>query len=532
MSEEVESTQPANDAREEASTSPPRQGESPPTKPQNDSRLRRISRYVWWRSHWLAPNLIPPPYVDRAYQQARDKESNDASRVSADEELCLPAVWGVELFGPNESERLYKALGALCWTAGFRSSDDGALTWVQQQRAYGRGGTYNVGPVTSSTGRLQFVGSRNHASLPKQVEYLLVHMHQIVPAVTCMVVCFVLKDEPAAWYRRELNLDRRSRSERGPRWSLTRWDPSHIKQRAVEGVRERINAIVDDWFKENLPGYFAGSHQSRRRPIVELLSTESKDLFSLSQPGLDFDWRRIIVNAVPHEVWTSKDLQGLRFVVQRPRWPREQEHRLIACVVPRSLPSKHIEMYGGGASATVAICHEALEGTLAYFGTLAFLTEVSRDLKGTREELNLARSSRATLRTIDRIRQYFDRNAGVPAVARELRDATSKRGLVEHYCEVFTAQPWKDDGTSRVFAKELRERLHASATALIEDEAATREHFQQLSTILSIRESVRAQRRMEFVAIAALLVAAVTLVVEMPDNWMAKLWRLLAAIQP
>lgn len=441
-------------------------------------------------------------------------------------------MWGAELFGPNESERLYEALRVLRWSAGFRSAEDGALTWVQQQRAYGHGGSYNVGPVTPNTGRQQFLGIQNHASLPKQVEYLLVRIHQIAPAVTCVVVCFVLRDEAAAWYQRQLNQDRHSRRERGPRWSVRHWDPSHIKQRAVELVRERLSIIVDDWFKENLPGYFAGSRQSLHIPSAELLSTDSVDVFQLGEPKLDFDWRRIIVNAAAHEVWTCKDLQGLRFVVRPPRWPREQEHRLLASVVPRCLPEKRVEMYGGGPSATVAICHEALEGTLAYFATLAFLTEVSRDLKGTREELNLSHANRATLHTIDRIQGYFDRNAGVPAVARELRAATKRPGLVEHYCEAFIAPPWKSDGPSREFAKELRERLHASATALIEDESATREHFQQLSTILSIRESVRTQRRLELVTIAALLVAAVTLVATIPDNWIAKVRGLLAAIQP
>lgn len=496
-----------------------------------ESRIRKIAHRLWWRAHWLIPNFIPDPYFDRAYQQARDKKSNEETCVENGEELRIRAVWGVELFGPNESDRLYEALRLHGWSAGLGEAEDGALTWVQQQRTYGHGGNYNVGIVTRSTNSNRFLGVRNHASLPEDVEYLLVRLHQVVPAVTCVVVCFVLKEAATTRYEQELNLDRTTKRERKARGIVSYLEPTHVKQRAIEGVRGDFRRMVSGWFMQNLPGYFAHSNLPQRFPTAELLSTRSEDVFTEKPGKVHFDWRKILANVAAHEIWTSSYTSGLRFVAQREIWPRERENSLIACASLQSLPEERIKMYGGNAGAIVAICHESLEGCLAYFAINAFLAEVARDLKTSREELSLSKSNRKTIRTIDRIQRFFDRNAGAPAVARELRDLTKAPGNVEHYCGDFTAEPWTNDRPSREFGKELREHVHFRASALIEDESSTREHFEQLSTILSIRESVRAQRKMEVFTIAALLVATVSFAAAVPDDWTAKLKVVVANVQ-
>jgi hypothetical protein len=270
---------------------------------------------------------------------------------------------------------------------------------------------------------------------------------------------------------------------------------------------------------------------SQRFPMAELLTTKSEDVFTESQRQIHFDWRRIISNGSPHEVWTSKDLSGFRFTARQERWPRDQPNSIIACVSVHHLTEKRIQMYGGGASAIVAICNEAFEGVLTYFAVSAFLAEVARDMKSTREALSLSKSNRKTIRTIGRIQGFFGRNTGVHAVVHELRNLTNVRGFIEHYCGNFTAKPWGKDQSDRDFANELREIINVRASALINDESSTREHFEQLSTILSIRESIRAQRRMEVLTIVALLVATASLVAAAPDGWIAMMKQLLDNLQ-
>jgi hypothetical protein len=516
-----EPERPGISATHTGETPPPTQAPAPAPP---ESKLRLISRRLRWRAHWLAPNNIAPRDTENSFEQSSDKQSNEASRVDEGQELRAAALWGVELFGPNETDGLYESLKSLGWTAGQTAGEEGAIAWVQAQRAYGNGGFYNVGLVTRSTDKRWLVGNANHARLPDDVDYLMVFFHQVVPAITSVVVCFVLKGESTTRYERELNLDRRSLRQRGPRWRVTRWDPSHVKQLAVERVRANYRRVVHAWFAENLPGYFVRLDRPHRLPMAELLVTKTEDLFSDQSRSRFFDWKRIVANVSHYDIWTSKSVQGLKFTIQRGRWPREEGNLLTAGIALQSIPEDRLKLYGGGVHAVVSLSHDSMDGLMSYFGISALLAEAARDVKETREALNLRAASRKSLKTISRIQQFFAQNAGTPTVARELRDSSKRPGGYSHYCSEFMAPPWGKDEAERHFAEELRNTVNYSATALIEDESSTREHFEQLSTVLSIRESIKAQRRMELLTVLALLVATLSLLIPtMPESWLTKL---------
>lgn len=482
-----------------------------------------ILRKLQGRARWFAPNLIPAYRRDAEYERRRDRESNDESSVPEDTELRVRALWGVEVFGPNESECLYEALSRLNWSAGGMDKEGGgALAWVQQQRSYGWGGNYNVGPVVRPDQQRKFLGVNNQAELPNGVDHLLVRIHQICPAVTCLVVCFVLDREAAKRYEQELNLERRTRLRRGARWWVTHLSPSHIKQEAIQALRSDLRRSICDWFYRTIPGYFATSSLAHSLPFAELLCTAGADVFS-TQPSLPhFDWRRILVNPAKHEIWTGHSTTPLRFVLDRSLWPENRRNFLVAGLALSSLPAERLEMYGG-PSGVVHICNEELDGLLPFVAASAYLEEILRELKLAREELRLSKSRGKTLRSIKRIQQFFDRSAGVPAAAREICRSVERPGALKFYCESFTAPNLGKETTERDFAEELRSILHHTASTLLEDESSTREHFEQLSSVLSIRESIGAQRRMELLTVAAFLVAGLSLAAAWPESWDTKI---------
>jgi hypothetical protein len=484
------------------------------------------------RAFRLAPNLIRSPWHSEAFRLQRDKESNEGTRVDNSERLRVAAAWGMEVFGPSESDQLYESLKRLGWSAGMGSAEGEALAWVRQQRTYGQGGWYNVGVVDRGDAPSR-PGVTNRGHLPDGVEFLVVRLIQITPTVTCAVICFSLDDDRARTYERELNLDRRSRMDRlGKRiWELS---PYHVKERAIRAARKRLRESIRLWFHEHLPGYFSTSVAPDRFPLAELLTTESSELLPESRGlGGDGKWRRLIANPWSHEVWSSEELNGLRFTMQLGGWREgEDENFLLAHMATGRLPAKAVDKYGRHPGSIPFMANEELDGALAYFGIEAFLTEAAKDLKATREALNLSKGKQGTLRTIELVRCFFDRNAGVPAIARELRDMAAGPRALEHYGGKFTAPNRSPDGASRSFASELREGMHHRADQLLAEESATREHFGQLASILSTRESIRAQRRMEILTIAALVVAAASLAAALPDSWkdvaahlLANLWR-------
>lgn len=489
--------------------------------------LLAILRKLHGRAHWFAPNLIPSSRLDAAYDRRDDRQSNKISSVPEDAELRVRALWGVEVFGPNESDRLYEALSRLTWSAGSGGRErGGALAWVQQQRSYGSGGNYNVGPVVRPDQRGRFLGVDNQSKMPAGVDYLTVRIHQICPAVTCLVVCFVLETETTKCYERELNLERRTRRRRSIRWWVSRLSPSHIKQEAIKDLRSKLRGSICKWFRETIPGYFATSNLANRLPFAELLCTAGDSIFATRSSGLYFDWRRILVNPAEHEIWTKQGTTPLRFVLDRSDWSVNLSNFLVAVLPPSSLPAERLEMYGG-PNGVVHICNEELDGLLPFIAISSYLEEISRELRLAREGLRLSKSRGKTLRSIKRIQQFFDRSAGVPAAAREICKLAEHPGALNFYCEGFTAPKLGRETIERDFAEELRRRLHYIASTLLEDESSTREHFEQLSSVLSIRESIGAQRRMELLTVTALLVAGLSLAAAWPEIWDTKIasWR-------
>jgi hypothetical protein len=85
----------------------------------------------------------------------------------------------------------------------------------------------------------------------------------------------------------------------------------------------------------------------------------------------------------------------------------------------------------------------------------------------------------------------------------------------------------KADDEPREFAHALREQTKFLATRAIAEEHSLREHFEQLSSVLSVRESIRTQRRMEWLTVVALLVAMGSLWIALPpfEEWRVRMER-------
>lgn len=500
------------------------EAQSPKRPP--EGRIRRRARKLLWRLHWLAPSIVPHPDPETEYRRSRDRESNSCTRVPEGEGLRLKAVWGVEVFGPNESEALYKGLAKLGWAAGSNGPGE-AVEWVRNQRAYGwRGGSwYNVGLVVRPSDRRRYIGLANTAPMPEAVERMIVCLRQITPALTCVIACFEFKPEASTKYEDVLAGDRMSETRRGPLWSLRTLGPEHLKEEALAAARASVAEMVQGWFARLLPGYFCSLSDADRLPVTEFLTTEEQHLFAVDKKTPYFNWQRVVANVSIRDVWASKEFGPLRFALVPEKWPREERPRLIQTIRTSEVPDEKLRGYGDPSSALSFIVHEHTEGLIAHFAIVAYLMERGREVKLMRESIRPATSKRHILRTIDRIQQFFDRNMGAPAIARELIESSKRPQAFAYACGSFSAPGWADD-PPRDIAESIRARIESLASQLLDDDASTRQQCEQLSSILSVRESVRAQRRMEFLTVVALIVGLTSMlaaVAAIPEKWMAEI---------
>lgn len=515
MAAPTESEQPNLLSKHDPTNNPP---EPPPSR---DSPQRKWLRKLHWQAHWLLPNLIPGPYrMDREYEREHDRKENERIRVPLEVELRVSMIWGVELYGAAEVEGLYSGLEKLGWkgVAAWKEKDS-VLSWVRERRSFGGRGWLNVGQVLRKERRGNALLINNFAALPPGVESLTISAHQITSSLTAMLVGFELGESLASRYATELNRDRmtyRRRSFRSRR-AIESIGPENQKKEAIELVRRDLRRMVGSWFGQNIPGFFSGLNRPEKFPTMELLTSQGGPIFHEPEnsPREGFTgWRWALANISRHETWTYEGMPGLELSMNRFSEEEEGLHILTAFDVA-AFPEEKMEIYGGKTMNAIRyVCHEKLGGILIHASTLEYLKEQLRDINVTRENLKKARSGRRSVkRSLHEISQFFDRTLGSPAIARELDRNSKHVGFYNHDCPSFTAPGWGGGDKSRELTEEIRGGVNYLANRLTEEEVSIREHFEQVSAVLSVRESIRAQRRMEWLTVLALVVAFASLMV-------------------
>lgn len=493
-------------------------------QPPEASKKSRIAEWVAglrWKAHWMAPNLIPHPHRgDRAYEETHDREVNEKSRVPTEHQLRCGMVWGVELYGPSEIESLYQGMTKLDWARiGSHRVDDRAANRIREMRSESGGAWMNLDPVFPAGTKTPSLLSRNFAPLPNGVESLLVRVFQITPSLTAVLIGFRLNDSLANCYENEINSDRKTFRRRSHRpHAIERVGPWNQKHEAVASVRSELRRMVGDWFSHYLPGYFCDLKRPSEFPAMELLIAQTsilEDTKESSHRGW-MEWRRLLANSAPHELWSDEETPGLQLAYERHHDQQKGLH-IIAALDTKTFPEEKTKHVGGSQQSSYTwLCHEFLDGILLHSATIEYLKEHMRDLNRTRERMKKARSGRKNAsRTLDEIGRFFDRILGFPAIARELAKHSENVDWYRHDCNTFTAPGWSGGERSKLHEAICRQ-VRFLSSQLTEEEASLRGHFEQLTTILSVRESMKAQRRMELMTVFAIFVAIGSLIVALP----------------
>lgn len=474
--------------------------------------LTRQRRRVWRRAHYRFPNLIPTPFrEDLVYQQERDQKNNLATHIPESEELRLRCIWGAELYGPSQIEPLYEGMKRLGWDKdSFGMPGRGAIDWIKNIRMYGSEGNFSIG-VAHRIGETKWFPRDYFAPMPDRIDYLLVDIFQISASLTCVLVGFVMKEDSSTCYEAALQTNRKTTNERrkGQRgYSIL--DVGHLKKRSIDDLRRRHRRTAIQWFESHLPGLFCGATDGNRLPTAELVTLSNV----LPFPGVDEDpedraeWTNLLSIERGLRVWVSDKCSGLRLSFDKLN--SEARYHMIAALRVSDLSDKDLEGSGGrGHGAYVAYTHGQIEGILSRYAAIALLSEMRRKLNLSRESLKPSNHNRGVvLNTLESLEAFFYAGIGVPAVARELAEMSKKDRSFSWYCSGFSEQSYrKTEEKPDKISMRFQLQMSFLSKQLLTDEESTRELFQQFSSILSARESIKAQKRMEILAILAIFFA-------------------------
>lgn len=493
-----------------------------------------LKRDFYWHLYCRFPGVFSSPHrEDPAYWEARDLEENIATRVPLDEELSVGAVCGVEVYGPAEIDALYKGLEKLGWDKR-RTTWVGAVQWLRDQRTYGgAGGNFNVGLVTRREDK-RFLLRDYFAPMPDEVDYLTAEIFQISESLTCVVISFAMREHERFWYKDVLSRNRRMivAPDRGRR--IVRYlTAGHLKKDAVKEVRDKYRSIAADWFKQHLPGFFSSLSGGVKMPTSEIIITSKYRFFEENREigRRPFSgWNRLIYGEYVRDVWTCTSCTGLQAAMNS--FDGGGRYHSIFSLRHADLSDEDLRHLGGREfAAYLYYCEERIRPLIAYYAAFALLEEAMASIKLAREQLKADRGDEEPLLVLEGIRKFISAVVGVPAVARELVNIAENGESYRFHCADYSVRPFGEKEDVSVIDW-LRKITKSAANKLITEEAVCREQFEQLSSVLSTRESVKAQKRMEFLTVVALVVALASLFAALPpvEEWRLKIETIIALI--
>lgn len=490
-------------------------------------RCRRLIPYLEWELYRRFPNLKIERFNARDRDVERDRLMNETTRLPPDEELFVYAMWGTEVFGPSEIDAFYKNLRRLEWDEGgkFRNEEHAAAKGIAEQRMYGASGAFNLGLVVRKDEK-RFLGMDYFAPLPPEVDYLLVELQQVSPSFTCVTIGFVLKEEESKLYAEALSRERRSERRAVPKSrAVTHLRVDSLKRESIEKAREHYRSIVTSWFAEFMPGYFSTAGGGPSLPTGEFVSTHRSKILadrSTSKPLQGGDWTALLTpRRFYRDAWTSGEYAALRAAFDS--FEGNSRYHTLFELTAEDLDDESLKYRGErGRGAYVGIVHEQITGILSYYAIYALLVEAAKAVRVSRESLEVGRRGGASKGVLESIRQAFRIFSGLTSAIDDLVEYASEQSHYDHYAEDFTKKGTGKYSEQTYHLKDsLRQRTLQLGQRLAKDEAAARELFDQLASIVSIQESIRSQRRMEILTYIAIFLALASLLVAMPtlDKW-------------
>ncbi len=489
-------------------------------------RRNRIFSRFWWWCHVRFPRLVPSLHSRRvsSYME-RDIGDNEKTSIPLEEEMRVLCIWCTEVYGPSEIDTLYTGLEKLDWHRDrFHGHQSGCIDWIKRQRQFGSEGTFNLG-IISRRGETRYLGMNYFADLPNGVDYLIAEVHQLCPSLTCVQIAFVLDATHQKLYAEELQIDRPTTHEpiRDRFCSYRIMDPYHHKRRAIESRRCELQTLSVQWFRKNLPGLFCSTPLVGYPPTAELITTQRASILEDSRHAGNSmkSWPRLMANSFIHNAWRSTEYSSLLFAPQDS--DSEEKSHILISLRTSDLPAAAVEPFGGyQPSAYTSFIHERVNGILISFAAISLLNALRRILIQTRDQLKVASPrKRRVLESLDYIQKFFSASLQVPSIVGELAEKARNEHSYRWSCEGFIeAVAFRGEPPAK-FDERIRAHTMHLATRLLNDDKTTRESLKQISEVVTARESVKAQRRMEILTVVAIAVAALSLWIALPpvDKW-------------
>lgn len=260
-----------------------------------------------------------------------DHSQNAQSSPPPEETIELCCVWAAEIYTPAHTESLAQALRNFDQeTRTTSSASEDLASWFEgTQRQLHGNAMRNLGIWVPKGEPDPPIFRERIVSLPASVKHASGMMFSISPTLTCIVVRFVFSEEFSHCYDSALKSDRETfLTPTAGRTSIHM--PIGQKENDIWRLRSEISTMVQDWFRDNLPGAFSSQTDELAMPTCELVTLNHAIPFPDADEPFPPLYARILGLDGRWDAWKYSELPRLRIGFHSPPITGPRNHATLA----------------------------------------------------------------------------------------------------------------------------------------------------------------------------------------------------------
>jgi hypothetical protein len=496
----------------------------------DDVDLQARSNRRWWWQRPTVRHLKRDMQEHREYRDEWDARRNNETRLPEGDSVHLGGITLTEAFTPSTVTNLYTALSK--WPRRVGSPDDDWITQLERGRSSMGGGWVNLG-VVRRPGQFVMGEGFNDSTLPSHIQAVWLTLTFLVPSIAVVCATFTFEDDVAdlsgllrsdfQTVTEEVRLvvagrlgGLRSRFPwcRPKRYTMSSrpWDAFSGKRRAVEQLIQTRENECERWFYGRFQGRFAVADEAVQ-PTIRLLFTEESVPFQGRDRwryAPDLDWSPGVHRSTELKGWSLKDWS----------WGRDRRRYVTTIAARRSDvgDEDHADLGGQSNWSLTQRFGEEHAGLAARLSLRALLDIYSGRLARLRDSAGKTRRVRRPVHDARNLDTYLLTDGlDAATITADVGNLTKELAVfgwgVPEYTEDQGELP---EGFKQRPAIELVpalcSNLQALASRLAADTANTDGNIRASAELRQAVANTRLQRTVVFFALAALVVALVSLI--------------------
>ena len=487
----------------------------------------------WWA---LTRVRYLPPFIERyarrrldtiaardmiRYFGRRDVADNQNTRIPEGEEVRVPVIWLTELYTPTTLTGLLNGLPPFLGRAkNTRGKDIGRgredlVEWVQAARRRG-GGDWKMLPYVFPADDSRFWPGGLVDALPAEIAFARLGIYTLTSTVTAVTAMFRLDEEHSRVLGSIVNQDMSARAWLLPHGGVGFSDVSGQKQEAADAWRAQLRHDAARWLAERLPGSFHRLAPGQL-PTIELLLTEQQMPWEerADQQGRR-GWTQLLDLEGFDGYWQCADLSCLRLRERRFHGRHRGQRHILTLAGRRPELLRMFPPTSAAAGQLDPAVHRLDFYVMPFanrWALTSLLRELDEQLAATRD-LAERSGGRRSPRALTHLQQQLMRTGmDSQIVAADIvgyaQDEASWRRDILDFNEVSPPAVAQQMTSQASLAITMRQGQISQGGRITQAEAGLRDLLNTSAQLTAAAENLRLQRRVIWLTIASLIVAAI-----------------------